>query len=207
MKDASSGPSSSAVAEIPAEQVHVGDREPLRSAQHVVDLEKGLEQQRERDGHHRRIVAAGAQHRIDQDRADQRRHRAPGKKHEDVRHGRVRREHGRGVGADAEERGAAEVQDAGVAELDGEAEAGEDVQQHGRDHEKREVVAVEERRDREHPDAPRRRSAADRAGRARSAPGRASRAGRRPRPPPRRQAADPRPPSRFRPRGTRWRTR
>ena len=69
-----------------------------------------------------------------------------------MRHGRVCRKHGGGVGADAEKRGAAEVQDAGVAELDGEAEAGEDVQEHGRDHEKREVVAVEERRDHEHPD-------------------------------------------------------
>ena len=63
--------------------------------------------------------------------------------------GRVRGEHGRSVCADAEERGAAEVQDAGVAELDGEAKAGEDVEQHRRHHQQREVIAVEERRDRD----------------------------------------------------------
>jgi hypothetical protein len=55
--------------------------------EHVVDLEEGLEQQRERDRHYRRIMAAGAQHRVDQDRADQRRHGAAGKEHQEVRHG------------------------------------------------------------------------------------------------------------------------
>ncbi len=41
------------VVELEAEQRHAGHLQALRSAQHVIDFEKGLEQDAERDGHQR----------------------------------------------------------------------------------------------------------------------------------------------------------
>ena len=58
----------------------------LRAAEHVVDLEEGLEQQREGDGDHGGIVAARAQHRQQQQRADQRRQQPADQQHQQMRH-------------------------------------------------------------------------------------------------------------------------
>jgi hypothetical protein len=61
-------------------------------------------------------------------------------------------QHGGGVAADAEERGAGEVEQAGVAELDVEAETGEDVEEHGRDHQEGEVVVAKDGGDEQDPE-------------------------------------------------------
>ena len=70
------------VVERPAENLHARHLHALRAAEHVVDLEKGLEQQREGDGHHRGVVPARAQHRQQQQRADQRRQQAADQQHQ-----------------------------------------------------------------------------------------------------------------------------
>ena len=60
------------VVERPAENAHAPDLHALRSAEHVVDLQECLEQQRKCDGDQCGIVPARAQHRQQQQGADQR---------------------------------------------------------------------------------------------------------------------------------------
>ena len=115
----------------------------MRTAEHVVDLEEGLEQQRERYGHHRRVVAAGAQHRQQQQRADQRGNQAADHKHEQMRQRGLCVEDRGGIGADTEEGRAGKVQHAGIAELDVQSERGHAVEQDRDDQQKDEMILVE----------------------------------------------------------------
>ena len=131
------------VVERPAEDLHARHLHALRPAEHVVDLEEGLEQQREGDGDQRRIMAARAQHRQQQQRADQRRQQPADQQHQQMRHGSVGIEHGRGIGADAEERRAGEIQHARIAELDVQPKRRHGVEQHRDDQQQDEMVLVE----------------------------------------------------------------
>ena len=132
------------VVERPAEDVHALDLHALRAAEHVIDLEEGLEQQREGDRHHRGIMPTRAQHRQQQQRADQRGQQPADQQHDKMRHGRIGIEHRRGIGADAEERRARKIEHAGIAELNVQPECRHAVEQHGDDKQQREMILVKE---------------------------------------------------------------
>ena len=88
-------------------------------------------------------MAARAQDRQDENRADERRQQPTDEKHQRVRH--MGSEYRRGVAADAEESGAGEVHHPGVAELQRQAQAGHAVQRDRGEHQHDEVLVVEQR--------------------------------------------------------------
>ena len=90
---------------------------PLRAAQRVVHLEERAKHDPEGDRDQRRIVAAGAQHRKQQHRAEEPGDAASRQHHEQMRERRMRPQHRRRVRAGAEEGGPGEVHDAAIAEL------------------------------------------------------------------------------------------
>src|SRR5436305_4554655 len=70
--------------EPPGTDAKLGYPQPLRTAQRVVDLEEGAEEQREGDGDERRVVAARAQDGKDEHASCERRGEAAGEDHEQV---------------------------------------------------------------------------------------------------------------------------
>ena len=137
------------VIERPAEDFHALDLQSLRTAEHVIDLEKSLQQQGERNRDQRGVMAAGAQDRQQQQRSDQRGDQPADQQHEQMGNSGVRVEHRRGIGADAEERGAGKVQHAGITELDVQSERCDRVEEDGADQQQHEMIFMEERRHRE----------------------------------------------------------
>src|SRR5262245_55900210 len=131
------------VIERPAKNLHSFHLHALRPAEDVVDLEKGLQQQRKCDGHQRRIVSARAQHRKQQKRAGQRGQQAADQQYDQMRYRCVRVEDGSGIRADAEKRSPREIEDAGVAELDIQAERRDRIEQDRDDQQQYEMVIVE----------------------------------------------------------------
>ena len=89
-------------------------------------------------------MAARAQDRHHDERPDQGRHGTSGEEHQEVRQAGRPGQHGRRVAADAEERGACEVQHAGVAELDVEAQAGDDNDEDAGHEQEGEVVLAQD---------------------------------------------------------------
>jgi hypothetical protein len=93
-----------------------------------------------------------AQHRQQQDRADQRRQQSAGQQHDEVGHCRICIQHGRGVGTDAEEGGAGEIQHSGVTELNVQPKRRHGVEQHGDHQQQDEMVFMKIRGEHECPD-------------------------------------------------------
>jgi hypothetical protein len=97
-------------------------------------------------------VPAGAQHREQQQRADQRGNDATGQQHQEMRNRGVGVEHRRGVGPDTEERRTGKVQHAGVAELDVQSKRRHGGKHHSDDQKEDEVVFMEIEAERERRD-------------------------------------------------------
>ena len=115
----------------------------LRSAEHIVDFEKRLEQQCKCNGHYGGIVPARAQDREEQKRASQGSQQAANQQNQQVRHRRARIEDGGGIRADAKERSPRKIEYAGVAELNVQAEGPNRIEQDRIDQQQYEMIVVE----------------------------------------------------------------
>ncbi len=89
-------------------------------------------------------MAARAQYRQQQKRPGQRRQEAADDDYEEMRDVGLRVEDSGGVGADAEERGAGEIDHAGITELDVQAQRRHAVEQHRHHQQQHEMVVVKE---------------------------------------------------------------
>ena len=115
----------------------------MRAAEHIVDFEKRLEQQREGDGDNRRIMPTRAQHWQHQEQADQRRRNTARGEHDEMRHRSIGAKDRRRISANAEKGCAGEVQHPGIAELNVQAERRDAVEQNRDDQEHREMIVME----------------------------------------------------------------
>lgn len=108
-------------------------------------LQGNLKEQGKGHGHQGCVVAGGAQHGEEQNAAHKARGDAAGQDSQDGGEAGIRHKQGRGIAAHAEERGAGEVDESRVAELDIDTEHGRGIDEYGTKEEKHVMVVMEEK--------------------------------------------------------------